>query len=152
MAPLAFSDASRCVSVCVRACMLLTRWTCQNLIIGNELQWNFERMLALTYHKQSANISKQNENTVWLFYKRQAIKIQQRSTWLLTTGNRARAKCGGVGLNDFEKISNCNYFDWYCDMIRDITGKDNFYTIILIFIEKHIKMIMVLFLRGSVPN
>lgn len=37
-------------------------------------------------------------------------------------------------------------------MIRDITGKDNFYTIILIFIEKHIKMIMVLFLRGSVPN
>ena len=37
-------------------------------------------------------------------------------------------------------------------MICDIRGYDNVYITILIFIEKHIKMIMVWFLQGSVPN
>ncbi len=34
-----------------------------------------------------------------------------------------------------------------CDMICDIGGKDDFYIIILIFIEKHMKMILVWFLQ-----
>lgn len=33
-----------------------------------------------------------------------------------------------LGLNDFEKISNCDYFDWCCNcnIICDIRGNDNF--------------------------
>ncbi len=59
-----------------------------------------------------------------------------------------------VGPHNFEKISNCDYLDRYCDcdMICDIRGNDNFYIIVLIFIEKHVKMIIVWFLKGSVPN
>lgn len=30
---------------------------------------NFKRMLALTYYKQSAKMSKHSENTIWLLYK-----------------------------------------------------------------------------------
>lgn len=42
-------------------------------------------------------------------------------------------------LNNFEKISYCEYFDWYCnfDMICSTKENDNFYLIILILIEKH---------------
>ena len=56
----------------------------------------------------------------------------------------------GLGLNDFEKISYCDYFDWYrnYDLMCNIRGNDLFYIIILIFIEKHIKMIMVWFFAG----
>ncbi len=59
-----------------------------------------------------------------------------------------------VGLHDFEEISNCHYLDWYCicSVICDVRGMDHFYIIILIFIEKHLEMTMVWFLRGCVPN
>ncbi len=30
---------------------------------------NFKGMLALTYYKQSANMSKHSENTIWLLYR-----------------------------------------------------------------------------------
>ena len=57
-------------------------------------------MLAVTYYKQSANISKHNEIQLDYYTKRHAIKIQLKE--LLTAGNRARAKSGGVGLNHSE--------------------------------------------------
>lgn len=45
----------------------------------------------------------------------------------------------------FGWISNCDYFDGYCncDMICDIRGNDNFYIFIIHFFAKHVKMIMV---------
>lgn len=57
-------------------------------------------------------------------------------------------------LNNFEKISYCEYFDWYCnfDMICSTKENDNFYLIILILIEKHENDYGVIFLQGSVPN
>ncbi len=39
-----------------------------------------------------------------------------------------------------------------CDMICDINENDHFYITVLIFTEKHIKMILVLVLEGSLPN
>ena len=49
------------------------------------------------------------------------------------------------GLNDFEKISNCDYFDWYCNcnINYNIRGNDNIYMIIHFFIEKTLKWIKI---------
>lgn len=49
--------------------------------------------------------------------------------------------------DDLEKISNCDYFDWYCDMICDIRG--NYFYILIKSISL---MIMVWSLWRSVPN
>ncbi len=60
-----------------------------------------------------------------------------------------------VGLHDFEKTSNCGYLDWYCncdmiyDVICEVIGNDHFYSVILNFIEKHVTVIMVLFLQEN---
>lgn len=53
---------------------------------------NFKGMLALTYCKQSANMSKQSENTnLTNLQKQQAIKIQQRNIWLLTNWEQGQS-------------------------------------------------------------
>lgn len=52
-----------------------------------------------------------------------------------------------VGLHNLEKQTNCDYFDWYwnCDMYYNCAGINHFWMIILVMIEKYIKMIMVWF-------
>ena len=55
-----------------------------------------------------------------------------------------------------ENISNCDYFDWYCDMIHNIGGNDHICIIILILVEEYsnfkIVIIVVWFLQGFIPN
>ncbi len=47
-----------------------------------------------------------------------------------------------------------DYFDWYCDfdMICSFRVNNKFHDVILIFLEKHVEIIKVWFLQGSVPN
>ncbi len=56
------------------------------------------------------------------------------------------------GLHNFEKIFNCDYLGWNCDLVWDMRGASYFYILILIFIKKDIKMITVPLLQGSLPN
>ena len=107
IAPLAFFffffPPPWCVTVypCAHACGLTWR-TCQNLIVGNELRWGGKKkqnklstaMLALTYHKRNANMSKHSGNTFSSSTKNsKQSRYGERNSGLLTAGNRARDKC-----------------------------------------------------------
>lgn len=92
-----------CSCACLHAYLNSMHMTVLLLVMSyNE---NVERMLALTYHKKSANMSKfGGKCNLTTLQNSKPSKI----TGLLTTENRARAKCGG----DKTKKKCCTNTDW----------------------------------------
>lgn len=69
---------------------------------------NFKGMLALTYCKQCANMSKQSENTNLTTKNSKQSRYSKGTLGYSQTGNRARAKCGGKKRNATQTQSNCD--------------------------------------------
>lgn len=82
-------------SVCMHCCQLDGCVKALSLVMS--YNGNFKRMLAVTYYKQSANMSKHGGNTIWLL--RETASDRDTVKDIHGGGNRARAKCGGEKRN-----------------------------------------------------
>lgn len=77
----------QCVSLCV--CMHVDWITLLLVMIYND---NFKCMLAQTYYKQSANMSKHSGNTIWLLYKMAGNWDTAKEQLVVHNRDRARAE------------------------------------------------------------